>query len=75
MPRYLSTVAEDTALIKNVYLDGERMTGVYACDTDQGWVDRDTGRIVGDEYERERLYGAVTVDLNPEVEATLNGQP
>ena len=61
MPRYSAKSETVRAGISRVYLDGEIVHGVVVVDTDEGWVERNTGRIVDEEFETERLYGDVEV--------------
>jgi len=48
--------------VQDVFVDGERVTDVFALDDEDGWVTRHTGKISDDGlYETERLDGVVTV--------------
>lgn len=61
MPRYSAKNETVRGGISRVYLDGEIAHGVVLIDTDEGWVERNTGRIVDEEFETERLHGDVEV--------------
>lgn len=59
MPRYTYENDIHRAGIKEVKFNGERMADVLECDTDEGWIERYTGEIVGDKYATERRVGGV----------------
>jgi len=76
MPRYTHQNAIHQRAVRKVFLDGELINGVTECDTDEGWIEHHTGRIAGSgidaHYEKKRLTGVVTIEVDPELKELLD---